>query len=81
MISNEQIQQQLEATETVQHVEVTGDGYHYQLLIVSDAFQGKTTVARQQWVYATLKEYITDGRLHAISMKTLTAEEWEKQRG
>ncbi len=81
MISNEELQRDLLASDEVIHVQVDGDGYHYDLTIVSDAFLGKSRVARQQWVYARLNDHITSGRLHAINMKTWTIEEWEKQRG
>ncbi|MBA2652751.1 MAG: BolA/IbaG family iron-sulfur metabolism protein [Tatlockia sp.] len=81
MISNEDLERQLGEMDEVEFVQVKGDGYHYQLTIVSDAFQGKSLVARQQWVYAKLKDYITSGSLHALSMKTLTKEEWGKDHG
>ncbi|WED43905.1 BolA family protein [Legionella cardiaca] len=81
MINNEVLEQRLVETGEVDFVRVEGDGYHYQLTVVSDSFLGKTKVARQQWVYAKLKDYITTGSLHAITMKTLTKEEWEKNRG
>jgi len=81
MISNEELQRFLLAEDNVEHVEVEGDGYHYDLTIVSDEFLGKSRVARQQWVYARLNDYITSGRLHAINMKTWTKSEWEKQCG
>ena len=80
MISNEELKQMLSADD-VEHVHVEGDGYHYDVTIVSDAFFGKTRVARQQWVYARLNEYIVSGQLHAVNMKTWTTAEWEKQRG
>ena len=81
MINNEQLEQHLQALEGVDYVKVKGDGYHYQLTIVSDIFLGKSKVARQQWVYAQLKDYIITGSLHALSMETLTKTEWEKQHG
>lgn len=81
MISNEELERRLAETGEVDFVQVEGDGYHYQLTIVSDAFLGKSKVARQQWVYAKLKDYITSGSLHALSMKTWTKEEWGKNHG
>lgn len=81
MLSNEQIEQRLHTVDGVNYVQVKGDGYHYQLTIVSDVFLGKSKVARQQWVYLLLKDYITAGSLHALSMNTWTKHEWEKQRG
>ena len=78
---NEQLEQRLRALDSVEYVQVTGDGYHYQLTIVSNVFFGKSKVARQQWVYAQLKDDITSGNLHALSMQTWTKNEWEKQHG
>lgn len=79
--SNEAIEQHLLENPEVSLAKVEGDGYHYQLLIVSEAFQGKSKVLRQQWVYKQLKDYITSGSLHALSMKTLTKKEWEETHG
>jgi acid stress-induced BolA-like protein IbaG/YrbA len=81
MLSNEQIENHLRVMEGVEYVQVTGDGYHYHLVIVSDVFSDKSKLARQQWVYAQIKDYITTGSLHALSMKTWTKNEWETQIG
>lgn len=81
MITNEKLEERLLQEGEVEFVQVTGDGYHYQVTVVSDVFLGKSKVARQQWVYARLKDYITTGSLHALSMKTWTKEEWEKKHG
>ncbi|MCL9683461.1 BolA family protein [Legionella maioricensis] len=81
MLSNEEIEQRFKDMEHVSYVKVEGDGYQYQLTIVTDIFLDKSKVARQQWVYAQLKDLITTGMLHALSMKTWTKEEWGKQRG
>jgi acid stress-induced BolA-like protein IbaG/YrbA len=81
MLSNEEIEQRLKDLEQVFYVKVDGDGYKYQLTIVTDIFLNKPKVARQQWVYAQLKDLITSGALHALSMSTWTKEEWGKQRG
>ncbi len=80
-VSNNELEQCLIKIPGVIHVEVSGDGYHYQLMIVSNDFEGMKRLARQQWVYAKLQEYITSGQLHALTMKTWTEAEWEKNRG
>ncbi len=81
MITNLELEQQLKATEGVEFAQVEGDGYHYQLTIVSDLFANKSKVARQQWVYKLLANYITSGSLHALTMKTWTKEEWRTSHG
>jgi acid stress-induced BolA-like protein IbaG/YrbA len=54
---------------------VEGDGAHFQAVIVSNAFDGKSRVARHQIVYAALGDRMRE-EIHALSMKTLTPAEW-----
>jgi acid stress-induced BolA-like protein IbaG/YrbA len=75
------IQQRLLAAAPMEFVHVGGDDYHVELKVVSDVFLNKSRMDRQRWVYAQLKDLITAGRLHALSMKTWTKEEWENERG
>ncbi|MBN9231354.1 MAG: BolA family transcriptional regulator [Legionella sp. 40-6] len=81
MISNEEVEKKFQALDEVHFVKVEGDGYQYQVTVVSDVFVNKSKVARQQWVYTQLKEFITTGKLHAVSMSTWTKEEWGKVNG
>ena len=60
-----------------ERVEVDGDGRHFQALIVSAAFAGKNRVARHQLVYAALGERMR-AEVHALSMRTLTPEEYQE---
>jgi acid stress-induced BolA-like protein IbaG/YrbA len=56
------------------------DGTHFEALVISDLFAGKSMVQRHQMVYRALGEKM--GRdIHALSIQTFTAEEWEKQKG
>jgi len=59
-------------------LEVDGDGRHFQALIVSAAFEGKSRVQRHQLVYAALGERMRE-EVHALSMKTLTPAEYRAQ--
>lgn len=59
-----------------EHLEVTGDGAHFEAVIVSQAFEGKRPIARHQLVYAALGDRMRD-EIHALSMKTLTPEEFK----
>jgi acid stress-induced BolA-like protein IbaG/YrbA len=58
------------------HVEVNGDGRHFEALIVSPLFRDKSKVRQHQLVYAALGERMRED-IHALSMKTLTPEEWQ----
>lgn len=57
------------------HLEVDGDGRHFNALIVSPAFAGKRLIQRHQIVYAALGDRMRE-EIHALSMKTLTPEEY-----
>ncbi|MDR1662356.1 MAG: BolA family transcriptional regulator [Azoarcus sp.] len=59
-------------------LKVDGDGHHFEALIVSARFAGKSRVQRQQAVNVLLRPYFDSGELHALSMKTLTPEEWNE---
>ena len=58
-----------------ERIEVTGDGQHFQALIVSGAFREQSRVQRHQLVYAALGERMRE-EIHALSMRTLTPEEF-----
>lgn len=50
------------------------DGVHFEARVVTDAFAGKMPIARHRMVYATLGD-LMGGAIHALALKTLTAEE------
>lgn len=64
---------------TFLHVE--GDGRHFDAILVCEQFEGLSTLKRQQRVYGFLNTLITEGKLHAFSMKTYTPTEWQQKQG
>jgi len=74
MVTPESIQASIQAGLACERVEVVGDGQHFQALVVSAAFAGKSRIQRHQLVYAALGERMRE-EVHALSMKTLTPEE------
>lgn len=73
----DEIRRIIEAGISTEHVEVTGDGAHFEAVIVSDEFEGKNLVQRHQIVYRTLGDRMK-GDIHALSMKTFTPNQWTK---
>ncbi|HVK51249.1 BolA family transcriptional regulator [Imbroritus primus] len=63
-----------------EHLSVEGDGQHFFATIVSEAFVGKRLIQRHQLVYQALGDRMRE-EIHALSMKTLTPEEWAGQAG
>ena len=80
MVTPESIQAAIAAGLDCRHLTVRGDGHHFEALIVSSEFAGLNRVRRHQRVYAALGERM-GGEIHALSMTTLTPEEWQAQGG
>jgi acid stress-induced BolA-like protein IbaG/YrbA len=62
-----------------EHVAVAGDGQHFEAVIVSAAFRGKSRVQQHQLVYGALGDRMR-AEIHALSMQTLTPEDWAAQK-
>lgn len=59
---------------------VDGEGCNLVITVVSSQFIGLAPVKKEQLVMATLNEPLTSGKLHALSVKAYTPDEWrEKQ--
>lgn len=63
------------------NVEVKGDGYHYEVVVVSSLFEGQGLLQRQKKIMGLFKANILDGSLHALSVLAKTPEEWEQKNG
>ena len=75
MVTPESVKAGIAAGLACEHLEVVGDGQHFQAVVVSTAFAGKSRVQRHQLVYAALGDRMRE-EIHALSMQTLTPEEW-----
>ena len=77
MIDPDQIKTWVESGMACEHVEVRGDGRHFEAVIVSAAFRGKSRVQQHQLVYAALGGRM-HADIHALSMMTCTPEDWAR---
>ena len=69
-----------------QHLDVRNESYmhnvpegsesHFKVVLVSDKFEGKRSVARHQQVYGVLGDVM--GTIHALALHTYTPEEFAK---
>ena len=78
-MENHEIQTVLMNALPLQEVHVSGDGSHFQVIAVGEMFDGMSRVKKQQSVYAPLMEYIADNRIHALSIRALTPEEYQSE--
>ncbi|MBD2089321.1 BolA/IbaG family iron-sulfur metabolism protein [Microcoleus sp. FACHB-1515] len=60
----------------VQVQDLTGGGDHYQVLVVSSAFEGKGLLQQHQLVYGAVKAAMSTEEIHALSIKTFTPQAW-----
>ncbi len=76
-METDKVKQLIEAGLPGAKVEVTGDGRHFEALVISDAFEGKSLVQRHRMVMATVNDQIASDELHALSIKAKTPAEME----
>jgi acid stress-induced BolA-like protein IbaG/YrbA len=78
MVDPDQIKVWIQEGLSCEHVEVRGDGHHFEAVIVSTAFSGKSRVQQHQLVYQALGERMR-AEIHALSMQTYAPEDWARQ--
>ena len=59
-------------------ITVSGEGSHFDIVVVGQQFDGLRPVPRQQLVYAALNEKIADGSIHAVNIRTYTPAQWQE---
>ena len=62
------------------HAGAAGGGGHFRALVVSPRFEGLSMLAAQRLVYESLSDEM-ESAIHALAMRTLTPEEWERSAG
>ena len=75
MVEPDDIKRYIQEHLPCEHIEVIGDGHHFEALIVSQAFRGKSRVQQHQLVYRALGDRMRE-EIHALSMRTLAPEDY-----
>ena len=79
MLTAAQLQSYITQNLACEYIKVSGDdGTHFEAVLVSAAFLGKSRVQQHQLVYAALGDRMRE-EIHALSMQTFTPEQWAKQ--
>jgi monothiol glutaredoxin len=60
-------------------IAIEGQGCDLSITVVSEQFADQTMIKQHQGVMATLSEPLATGRLHAVTLKTFTPEQWQAQ--
>jgi acid stress-induced BolA-like protein IbaG/YrbA len=77
MVTPEQVKSYIEQGLACELVRVAGDGHHFEAVIVSAAFRGKSKVQQHQLVYRALGDRMRE-EIHALSMQTYAPEDWKQ---
>ena len=78
MLLPSQIEDVIGANLDCDFIEVKGDdGTHFEATIVSPLFEDKSMIEQHQMVYQALGDMMKQ-EIHALSMKTITPEQWKK---
>ncbi len=80
MVTPESIRLNIAQGMATEYLKVAGDGRHFEAVIVSEEFAGKSRVQRHQHVFKVLGDRMRDEMIHALSLKTYTPQEWQEQK-
>jgi len=59
--------------------DTTGGGDHFEALVVSPSFEGKSLIERHQQVYCAVGDAMR-AQVHALTLKTLTPDQYRNRR-
>jgi len=59
--------------------DMTGKNDHFNVMIISKSFEGLNLIERHRLVYKILDSMVTK-EIHALQLKTLTLEQWKKEK-
>jgi acid stress-induced BolA-like protein IbaG/YrbA len=79
-MTNEEIAEMLTKDLALHDVKVKSEGTHFQIIAIDDRFEDMSRVKRQQFVYAPLSELIADGTIHAVTIKTFSTAQWQRDK-
>jgi len=75
-----EIEQLIKDVLTLDELHVTFDGSQCKVVAVADMFADMSRVKRQQAVYAPLANAISENKIHAVTIKTFTKEQWQRDK-
>jgi acid stress-induced BolA-like protein IbaG/YrbA len=59
--------------------DLTGGGDHFQVTVVSPAFEGRSLIEQHRMIQEPLRAAVDDGRIHALSIRTYTPAQWREK--
>ncbi|MBK5204656.1 MAG: BolA/IbaG family iron-sulfur metabolism protein [Polaromonas sp.] len=75
-MTSEELQAIISSNLPCEYIDLTGDGVHWYVTVVSPVFEGQRLIQRHKQVYATLGNRLQTEEVHALSIKAYTPAEW-----
>lgn len=63
---------------SLQEAHISIDGSHFKVTVISEVFSDMNIIQKHQAVYSVLSDYIYNGSIHAVSIKSYTPQEWQR---
>lgn len=60
-------------------LQITQEGNHIHIVVVSTLFSGMTRVKKQRTVYQPLLTHFADHQIHALTINAFTPQEWQRR--
>ncbi|MFT5541604.1 MAG: acid stress-induced BolA-like protein IbaG/YrbA [Glaciecola sp.] len=79
-MTNEEIASLLRTKLDLNDVKVKSEGSHFQIIAIDDCFEEMSRVKKQQLIYGPLSDKIADGTMHAITIKTFSVDQWQREK-
>jgi len=80
-MNEDQIKRMIEAGLPGSQAMLSGDGRHFEAVVVSESFAGKSMLEQHRMVYGALGDSFQSETIHALSVKTYTPEQWQGKSG
>ena len=74
------IEQLINAAIKLDELHVKFDGSQCKVIAVADLFGEMSRVKKQQAIYAPLAQVINNGAIHAVTIKTFTSSQWQREK-
>lgn len=75
-----EIEQLIKDAIALDELHVAFDGSQCKVIAVGEIFAELSRVKKQQAIYAPLSVAINDGRIHAVTIKTFTPDQWQRDK-
>lgn len=79
VVSHAEVEQLIKTDYPDASIYIEGEGCDLTITVISDQFEDLSMVKQQQGVMTTLTEPLSNGRLHAVSIKAFTQNEWQEK--